>query len=113
MNLTYKENEDGVLIPQLAYPDNEPLGRFGTIALDRLEEKSKGRYTAMLMKGTLMTYGHQIEEKMNQRISELETLFEEQQPLTREQQMDTMTAWKIREQFRQQAIEVAMKEIIG
>ncbi|EGO5030379.1 TnpV protein [Enterococcus faecalis] len=113
MSMTYKENEAGVQIPQVTYPDNKPLGRFGKIAVENLKNRNRSEYVIKMMDGSLMSYGHEMEQKMWNRISELENQYEQQAPLTKEQQKDLMTATKIRNQYRQQATEVAMKELLN
>lgn len=105
--MTYKENEAGVQIPQVTYPDNKPLGRFGKIAVENLKNRNRSEYVIKMMDGSLMSYGHEMEQKMWNRISELENQYEQQAPLTKEQQKDLMAATKIRNQYRQQATEVS------
>ncbi|EOV3185266.1 TnpV protein [Enterococcus faecalis] len=111
--MNYKENKEGVLIPELTYPNNQPLGRFGKMAVEKLKKQDKAEYVIKMMNGTLMSYGHEIEEKMWNRINELENQYEQQKPMTTEQQQDLLTVTKIRNQYRQQATEVAMKELIN
>ncbi|WP_416244314.1 TnpV protein [Enterococcus faecalis] len=111
--MNYKENKEGVLIPELTYPENKPLGRFGKIAVEKLKQQDRAEYVIKMMNGTLMSYGHETEKKVWNRINELENQYEQQNPLTRKQQQDILTATRIRNQYREQAMEVAMKELIN
>uniref|UniRef100_UPI000413BB20 TnpV protein n=1 Tax=Enterococcus faecalis TaxID=1351 RepID=UPI000413BB20 len=110
--MNYKENQEGVLISELTYPKNTPLGRFGKLAVENLKQQDRAEYVIKMMNGTLMDYGHQMENNMWTRINELENQYEKYNPLTKEQQQDVLTATRIRNQYRLQATEVAMKELM-
>ncbi|WP_373193532.1 TnpV protein [Enterococcus sp. RIT-PI-f] len=112
MKLTYQENQNGQLIPQMEYPENQPLGRFGSIAVEKLKEEQPTEYQMKLMQGELMTYGHTIDKKVWERVATLAEQMEQQNPLTLEEQQNLETATKIRNNYREQAIEIAMSEIL-
>ncbi|EOB3407505.1 TPA: TnpV protein [Enterococcus hirae] len=112
MNLEYYENETGQLIPKIKYPDNEPLGRFGKIAVDKLQEENPVEYQIKLMEGELMKWGHEIDKKVWDRATELMEALEKANPLTPTQQVNLEEKAKILSQYREQAIELAMSEIL-
>uniref|UniRef100_UPI0039080C4F TnpV protein n=1 Tax=Enterococcus hirae TaxID=1354 RepID=UPI0039080C4F len=111
MSLKYYENETGQLIPEVEYP-NYPLGRFGKIAVAKLQEENPVEYQIKLVEGDLMKWGHEINKKVWNRVSELTEALEEANTLTPAQQANFEEASKIRMQFREQAIELAMSEIL-
>ncbi|WP_417296851.1 TnpV protein [Enterococcus faecium] len=112
MELEYYENETGQLILDVEYPYNTPLGRFGRIAVAKLEEENPVEFQIKLIEGELMKWGHEIDEKVWNRAGELMEELERANPLTLAQQANFEEASKIRMQFREQAIELAMSEIL-
>ncbi|EOD7438519.1 TnpV protein [Enterococcus faecium] len=112
MNLDYYENATGQLIPKIEYPHNKPLGRFGKIAVDKLQEENPVEYQIKLMEGELMKWGHEIDKKVWDRATELMGALEEANPLTPAQRVNFEEKAKILTQFREQAIEIAMSEIL-
>ncbi|EOW1885534.1 TnpV protein [Enterococcus hirae] len=112
MELEYYENETGQLIPKIEYPHNTPLGRFGRIAVAKLEEENPVEFQIKLMNGELMEWGHEIDEKVWNRAGELMEELERANPFTPAQQKNFEEKAKIRMQFREQAIELAMSEIL-
>ncbi|HGF7742750.1 TPA: TnpV protein [Enterococcus faecium] len=112
MNLDYYENATGQLIPKIEYPHKEPLGRFGKIAVDKLQEENPVEYQIKLMEGELMKWGHEIDKKVWDRATKLMGALEEANPLTPAQRVNFEEKAKILTQFREQAIEIAMSEIL-
>ncbi|HGF7866295.1 TPA: TnpV protein [Enterococcus faecium] len=112
MNLDYYEKATGQLIPKIEYPHNEPLGRFGKIAVDKLQEENPVEYQIKLMEGELMKWGHEIDKKVWDRATKLMGALEEANPLTPAQRVNFEEKAKILTQFREQAIEIAMSEIL-
>uniref|UniRef100_UPI0038FD1113 TnpV protein n=1 Tax=Carnobacterium maltaromaticum TaxID=2751 RepID=UPI0038FD1113 len=63
MSIPYKK-KDELLYPKMTeYPDNKPLGKYGKLAVAYLEEVNPTEHELKLMTGTLMTYGHQMDDK--------------------------------------------------
>lgn len=74
LNLSYHE-QDGVLLPNICIsnqPEGEqPLGRYGRMALAYLRENHPERYTVLKMGGTLMKTMHRIQQDALQRMEHL------------------------------------------
>ena len=71
LNLSYHE-QDGVLLPNICISnqpeDGQPLGRYGRMALDYLQENHPERYTVLKMGGTLMKTMHQVQRDALERM---------------------------------------------
>lgn len=82
LNLNYTE-KDGILYPNLQISNDpqadQPLGRYGRMALEYLKEQHPDRYTALKMAGSLMGIMHRVQEEA---VEKIETLI--QQMLQRE-----------------------------
>lgn len=73
-NLSYRE-QDGVLLPNIQISnhieDDQPLGRYGRMALAYLRDNHPERYAVMKMDGTLMETVHQIQQDATERMERL------------------------------------------
>ena len=54
-------------LPDLEVPLTPPLNRWGRMALDRLQKHHPGRFTRMLLDGTLYPYCHDIGQQAQER----------------------------------------------
>lgn len=54
-------------LPDLEVPDTLPLSRWGMMALEHLEKQHPGRYTRMLLDGSLYPYCHEIDRQAEER----------------------------------------------
>ena len=74
LNLFYHE-QDGVLLPNICISnqpeDEQPLGRYGRMALAYLRENHPERYTVLKMGGTLMKTMHQVQRDALERMEDL------------------------------------------
>ena len=71
VHLDYTE-KDGILYPNLQISNSEeadqPLGRYGRMALEYLRENHPDRYTALKMDGSLMETMHRIQDEATEQI---------------------------------------------
>ena len=69
MEITYTE-KDGIFYPNLALPEhtNYPIGKYGRIRLDYLQNHRKGTYTTLLMSCKLNEHLYEIEQTAKQHI---------------------------------------------
>ena len=74
LNLSYTE-KDGIKYPNLQISNDstadEPLGRYGRMALEYLKENHPGRYTALKMDGSLMETMHRIQAEATEKIERM------------------------------------------
>ena len=74
LNLSYHE-QDGVLLPNIRISDQpedeQPLGRYGRMALAYLRENHPERYTVLKMGGTLMKTMHRVQRDALERMEHL------------------------------------------
>lgn len=54
-------------LPDLEVPKTPPLSRWGRMAFDRLRKQHSGRFTRMLLDGTLYPYCHDIGQQAEKR----------------------------------------------
>ncbi|KXA09526.1 MULTISPECIES: TnpV protein [Bacillota] len=111
-NITYKEGKDGLLYPEIIVSEEDTdLGKYGTIALNYLEEKDIIKYDILLMTGELVPTLKKLNQDAENR---MEIIMEEllQGSLKIENPEDTMEAWKKRVQARDIAEEIVLKELV-
>lgn len=74
LNLSYYE-QGGVLLPNIRISnqpeDEQPLGRYGRMALAYLRENHPERYAVLKMDGTLMKTMHQVQRDALERMEHL------------------------------------------
>ena len=58
-------------LPDLEVPETPPLNRWGRMALDTLKKQHAGRFTRMLLDGTLYPYCHDIGRQAQERFDVL------------------------------------------
>lgn len=63
MNITYKENENGIYYPNLTLPTDTTysIGKYGRVYLDYLKRHRRGTYTTLLTENRLNERLHQID----------------------------------------------------
>lgn len=74
LNLSYHE-QDGVLLPNICISDQpedeQPLGRYGRMALVYLRENHPERYAVLKMDGNLMKTMHRVQRDALERMEHL------------------------------------------
>ena len=61
----------GYYLPDLEVPPTPPLNRWGRMAFDTLRKQHSGRFTRMLLDGTLYPYCHDIGQQVQERFDVL------------------------------------------
>ncbi|NFH74456.1 TnpV protein [Clostridium botulinum] len=104
------EKKDGILYPKIQVnKKEEPLGKYGQMALKYLKENHLNRYNLLLATGELMPIMHQVnEEAYNQLDLIMEQILKEEK-INKE---STMEVYKKRIQAKAIAEEIILKEII-
>ncbi|MEK4261867.1 TnpV protein [Paenibacillus sp. FSL L8-0499] len=74
-NLTYREI-DGLLYPNVnisneAKADQQPLGKYGRMAMNYLRDNHPQRFQILLMQGILMETIHNVEQEALERMEQL------------------------------------------
>ncbi len=84
INLNYKEQE-GMLLPDLQISNSseadQPLGRYGRMALEYLRENHPERFTTLKMDGSLMEIMHRVQDEATEKIEALTQQMLQQEPL--------------------------------
>ena len=66
INLKYRE-QDGMMLPDLQISNSseadQPLGRYGRMALEYLRENHPERFTTLKMDGSLMEIMHRVQDE--------------------------------------------------
>ena len=74
LNISYTE-QNGILYPNLQVSNeqtaDQPLGRYGRMAMEYLTENHPNRYTALKMDGTLMEVMHTVQQTATEKIEEM------------------------------------------
>ena len=74
VNLDYTE-KDGILYPNLQISNNseddQPLGRYGRMALEYLQAEHPQRYMTLKMDGSLMALMHKVQDEAAEKIESL------------------------------------------
>jgi len=84
IKLTYRE-QDGMLLPDLQISNNseadQPLGRYGRMALEYLKENYPERYTILKMDGSLMEIMHRVQDEAAEKIEAMIRQMLQQEPM--------------------------------
>ena len=113
LNISYTE-QNGILYPNLQVSNeqtaDQPLGRYGRMAMEYLKENHPNRYTALKMDGTLMEVMHTVQQTATEKIEEMtqEMLKKEPMPDTE----DTMERTRHLNSLKLSAEEIVIKEIV-
>ena len=74
INLKYRE-QDGMMLPDLQISNSseadQPLGRYGRMALEYLRENHPERFTTLKMDGSLMEIMHRVQDEATEKIEAL------------------------------------------
>ena len=84
INLKYRE-QDGMMLPDLQISNSseadQPLGRYGRMALEYLRENHPERFTTLKMDGSLMEIMHRVQDEATEKIEALTQQMLQQEPL--------------------------------
>lgn len=112
--LTYHE-VDGLLYPNLQISneettDQQPLGKFGRLAMNHLRNYHPQRFQILQMEGDLMKKMHLVEQEALERMEQLTEQLLRLQPMP--QTDDTLERTRHLNQIKSAAEELVMNDII-
>ena len=112
--LNYKRNGD-YLLPDMGLTEAErkPLGKYGIMRQQYLEQNRPGLYTRLILSGRLMEHLQEIDETAHSRLESLMSLLTKQQGVTEELKARDQMAWVgAMNSLKNQAEEMILTELI-
>ncbi|MFG6328364.1 MAG: TnpV protein [Lachnospiraceae bacterium] len=112
MEITYHKGTDGMMYPDIKAEEIKPLplGKYGIMALEYMEENYNKRYRSLLRTGQLLEKMKETEEEAGQLLEQImESYLETHKPADPHSSMEI---WKIREQGMRMAEETVLEEVI-
>ena len=112
--LIYKRNGD-YLLPDMGLTEAErrPLGKYGIMRQQYLEQNRPGLYTRLILSGKLMEHLQEIETTAHGRLESLMSLLTKQQGVTEELKAQDQMAWVgAMNSLKNQAEEMILTELI-
>ena len=112
--VTYRQNGD-YLLPDLGLTEAEqkPLGKYGMMRMQYLEESRPGLYTRLLLSGKLMAHLQETEQAAQSRLVSLMSQLPEQAGVTEELKARDQMAWvQQMNALKAQAEELILSELI-
>lgn len=113
IELSYTE-KDGILYPNLQVSNDsradQPLGRYGRMALEYLRENHPDRFTILKMDGSLMEIMHRVQEEATERIETLIQQMLQGGPLP--ETADTLERTRHYNSLKLQAEEIVLQSLV-
>ena len=112
--LIYKRNGD-YLLPDMGLTEAErrPLGKYGIMRQQYLEQNRPGLYTRLILSGKLMEHLQEIDVTAHSRLESLMSLLTKQQGVTEELKAQDQMAWVgAMNSLKNQAEEMILTELI-
>lgn len=113
IDLPYSE-KNGILYPNIQVSndsgDDQPLGRYGRMALEYLMQNHPSRFTILKMDGSLMGIIHQVQTEAAEKIEALTQQLLQHNPAP--QTEDTMERTRHLNSLKLQAEEIVLKELV-
>ena len=112
--LIYKRNGD-YLLPDMGLTEAErrPLGKYGIMRQQYLEQNRPGLYTRLILSGKLMEHLQEIDTTAHGRLESLMSLLTKQQGVTEELKAKDQMAWVgAMNSLKNQAEEIILTELI-
>ena len=112
--LTYKRNGD-YLLPDLGLTEAEqkPLGKYGIMRQQYLEQNRPGLYTRLILSGRLMEHLQEIDRTAHSRLESLMSLLTKQNGVTEELKAKDQMAWVgLMNRLKHQAEEMILTELV-
>lgn len=113
VKLDYTER-DGLLYPNIQVSndpeDDQPLGRFGRMALAYLQTEQPQRFTTLKMDGTLMEKMHEVQRQAVEQIEAMTQQLLAADPMPDTE--DTLERTRHRNSLRRQAEEIVLRELV-
>ena len=109
---TYRE-ENGSLVPDVALPEQKPIGKYGKMHLDYLKQHRRGRYSALLGEGHLNAYLSEIDEQAHEMRTSLTVELAKTQGIDEHLKATDQMRWvQMMNNVRSSAEETVMCELI-
>ena len=112
--LMYRRNGD-YLLPDLGLTEEEkkPLGKYGMMRRQYLEQNRPGLYTRLILNGRLMEHLQEIDTTAHERLESLMSLLAKQAGVTEELKARDQMAWVGQmNSLKHQAEEMILSELI-
>ena len=112
--LTYRKSGD-YLLPDLGLTEAEqkPLGKYGMMRRQYLEQHRPGLYTRLLLSGKLMEHLQEIETTAQNRLESLMTRLKAQNNVTEELKAKDQMKWVgLMNSLKNQAEEMILSELV-
>lgn len=113
IELSYTE-KDGILYPNLQVSNDsradQPLGRYGRMALEHLQENHPDRFTILKMDGSLMEIMHRVQTEATERIEALIQQMLRDNPLP--ETADTLERTRHYNSLKLQAEEIVLQSLV-
>ena len=112
--LIYKQNGD-YLLPEMGLTEAEkrPLGKYGMMRRQYLEENRPGLYTRLILSGKLMEHLQEINQTAHSRLESLMSLLTKQNNVTEELKARDQMAWVSQmNSLKHQAEEMILTELV-
>ena len=111
---TYRE-ENGRLIPEIKLPEqtNYQIGKYGQFYLDYIKNHRRGRYTTLLIEGTLNARLHEIDLEANRMIEIIILRLAAERGIDENLKARDMLIWvAAMNNIKASAEEIVLKEVI-
>ena len=109
---TYCE-ENGSLVPDVALPEQKPIGKYGKMHLDYLKQHRRRRYSALLGEGHLNAYLSEIDEQAHEMRTSLTVELAKTQGIDEHLKATDQMRWvQVMNNVRSSAEETVMCELI-
>ena len=111
---TYRE-ENGRLIPEIKLPEqtNYQIGKYGQFYLDYIKNHRRGRYTTLLIEGTLNACLHQIDLEANEMLETIIPRLATERGIDENLKAHDMLCWVAEmNNIKASAEEIVLKEVI-
>ncbi len=113
VEMSYTE-KNGIRYPNLQISNDpeadQPLGRYGRMALEYLQENHPERYTVLKMDGSLMEVMHKVQTEATVKVEAMTQQMLEKDPLP--QTEDTLERTRHYNSLKQTAEEIVVREIL-
>ena len=112
--LIYKRNGD-YLLPEMGLSEAEqkPLGKYGMMRQQYLEQQRPGLYTRLILSGKLMEHLQEIEATAQSRLESLMSQLKEKNHVTEELKAKDQMKWVgMMNSLKNQAEEIILTELI-
>ena len=109
---TYRE-DNGSLVPDVEFPEQKPIGKYGRMHLDYFKQHRRGRYSALLGEGRLNAYLADVDEQAQKMLTSLTVELAKNQGIDELLKATDQMRWiQAMNNVRSSAEEAVMRELI-